>query len=535
MQSLRVIARCSLLVLFGVLCGVLTSCGSGGQAGGTTAGSGSGGSTAPVVGSAAVMYAAYNSGFLVQSNGEIYYATTLTSQGTSEAKMYTGANDIEVAEDAYQYDHNPTDQATVVALLNRYLVANGTDWSYDGWNDDIGWMTNIFIRGYQLTGQANYLTEAENEWNMGYNRGWDSTLGGGIWENNTDGGKEALSNDNFIFEAVQLYQLSGDSTYLTKAEGIYSWVRSNLVNTTTSNNSKGVPGQVNQGVNANGSLNTGDNLYNSGTWVKAANDLYRVTGTQMYHDDALLTITHVISAEPTLKSTSECCGNQWAYWFTQGLSEFATDNNQWGAYLSFMQSNANQSWSERCSLNLTWNDWTNATNCTEESDPMEMGSAVEIWMNLPPAALSLSGNYELLNVSSGLAVSVAGASTAQGAGIVQEPMVSGAKASLWTFVATSGGYYRIVNGNSGLAMKVTGDVSTDAVKGALIEQWPAQGSIPGDDQWMPVENGDGSYSFYSLNSYQALDVPGSGKSSGVQLDQWFGNGGTNQKFNLVAQ
>ncbi len=106
---------------------------------------------------------------------------------------------------------------------------------------------------------------------------------------------------------------------------------------------------MNQGINPDGSLLTGDNLYNNGTWVKAANTLYRVTGTQMYHDDALLTITHVINTEPILHSTAECCGNQWAYWFTQGLSEFATDNNQWGTYLSFMQNNANTAWSHRCS------------------------------------------------------------------------------------------------------------------------------------------------------------------------------------------
>jgi Glycosyl hydrolase family 76 len=204
---------------------------------------------------AAAAYSAYNSAFLVTSGP--YYSTTLLSQGTTEAKMYTAANDIEVAEDAYQYSHSQADQTLVVGLLNRFLVTNGTDWSYDTWNDDIGWMTNIFVRGYQLTGQANYLTEAENEWNMAYNRGWDSSLGGGIWENQSKPDKEALSNDNFIFEAVQLYQLTGDSTYLTKAEAIYAWVRANLVNTTTSNNNLGEPGQVNQGIKPDGSLNAG--------------------------------------------------------------------------------------------------------------------------------------------------------------------------------------------------------------------------------------------------------------------------------------
>jgi hypothetical protein len=480
---------------------------------------------------AAAAYNAYNSAFLVQNGSTVYYSHHLKTQDSSEPLMYTSANNIEVAEDAYQYGHNQSDQTLIVSLLNRYLVTNGTDWSYDGWNDDIGWMVNIFVRGYQLTGQANFLTEAENEWNMGYNRGWSSTLGGGIWENTDKPGKEALSNNNFIFEAVQLYQLSGDSTYLTKAEGIYNWVRSNLVNTSSSNNSKGVPGQVNQSIKADGTLGSGDNLYNSGTWVKAAADLYRVTGTQMYHDDALLTITHVISAEPTLKSTSECCGNQWAYWFTQGLSEFATDNGLWGTYQTYMQNNANAAWSKRCSLNLTWNDWTNTTNCSATTDPMEVGSAVEIWQNLPPAALSLSGNWEIQNVNSGLAVAVTGGSTTAGATVDQESFASGNNAMLWTVTPTSGGFFQIKNVKSGLLLEVAGK---SVLSGAAIHQWQAGPIIPGNDQWMPVKSSDGTYTFYNLNSYLALDIPGASKSSGTVLQQYFGNFGTNQKFNLIA-
>jgi hypothetical protein len=480
---------------------------------------------------AAAAYSAYNSGYLVQSGGNTYYSTTLTSKGTSEAKMYTAANDIEVAEDAYQYSHSQADQNIVTALLNRYLVTNGTDWTYDGWNDDIGWMVNIFIRGYQFTGQANYLTVAENNWNMGYNRGWDNVAGGGIWENTSKPNKDALSNNNFIFEAVSLYQLSGDATYLTKGEAIYNWMRTYMVNDTSSNNSRGVPGQVNQGINPDGSLLTGDNLYNNGTWVKAANTLYRITGTQMYHDDALLTITHVINTEPILHSTAECCGNQWAYWFTQGLSEFATDNNQWGTYLSFMQTNANTAWSHRCSLNLTWNDWRNATDCSANSDAMEMGSAAEIWQNLPPPALSLSGNWELQNVNSGLAVAVAGSSKTGGASVDQETFASGNNAMLWTITPTSGGFFQIKNVNSGLLLEVAGK---SAVSGAAIHQWTAGPIIPGNDQWMPVNNSDGSYTFYNLNSYLALDVPGASKSTGVVLQQYFGNFGSNQNFKLIA-
>ncbi|HEV2647537.1 MAG TPA: RICIN domain-containing protein [Acidobacteriaceae bacterium] len=482
---------------------------------------------------AAAAFSAFNSAFLVQNGSTACYSKTLVSKGTACEGTWRGANDIELAEDAYQYSHSGSTRTLITNLLNTYLTNNQSDWSYDSWNDDIGWMANIFIRGYQFTGQSNYLTVAENNWNMAYNRAWDSNLGGGIWENQTKGGKEALSNDNFIFEAVQLYQLTGDSTYLTKAEAIYAWVRSHLVNTTSSNNNLGAPGQVNQGINSNGSLNSGDGFYNAGTWIKAANQLYRITGTQQYHDDAVRTINHVMTEQPILHNGSECCGNQWAYWVTQGISEFATDNNAWGTYGTYMQNNANAAWNERNSSNLTWNDWTKATN-DSGPDGMEMESAAEVQQNLPPPALSLSGTWEIQNVNSGLSLNVKGASTAAGAIVQQYPFSSGQTNAEWTFVPTSGGFYQIKNVNSGMVLNVSGGVTTNALSGALIDQTNVGGMTPGNQQWMPVKNSDGSYSFYSLNSYMALDVPGASKSSGVQLDQWFGNGATGQEFRLIA-
>jgi hypothetical protein len=509
--------------------------------GGSADGDGDGGDAQTAV-TAALAYAAWNAAFLEQNSGNPYYATQETSVGDTVARMYTGALDIAVAEDVYQQTHGQSQRALIISLINTYLLdnvatssgmqgENGTDWSYDGWNDDIGWMTNAVLRGYQYTGVAQYLTVAENNWNMGYNRGWDGTLGGGIWENNMpSAGKQALSNDPFVWEGVALYQLTGDATYLTKAEAIYSWVRTNLVNTGSGNSSLGAPGQVNQGINQDGTLSPGDNVYNEGSFVAAAAALYRVTGTQGYYDDAVRTITHVINAQPILKNNQEHCGCQWAYWFTYGLSQFATVANLWPQYLPYLQKNASAAWSERNSLNLTWNDWTAPTSTSvtaTDPDEVEMESAVAIWQHLPPPGVDLSGTYEVQNVASGLAMTVAGSSTVNGAAVVQSPFVSGATNALWTFVGTSGGYYQIKNVNSGLVLNVS---AVSVASGAQVVQWQAQGMIPGNDQWLPVANSDGTYSFYSLNSLQALDT-----ASGTQLDQAFGDGSAAQRFRLTSQ
>jgi hypothetical protein len=529
---------------------------SGGDAGSDTgrmgSSSDSGGADAATDGAttastAALAYAAWNSAFLEQNNGHPYYAKEETSVGDTVALMYTGALDIAVAEDVYQQIHSQGQRDLITSLIDTYLLdnvatasgtqnENGTNWSYDGWNDDIGWMTNAVLRGYQYTGVAQYLTVAENNWNMGYNRGWDSTLGGGIWENNMpSAGKQALSNNPFVWEGVTLYQLTGDATYLTKAEAIYSWVRTNLVNTTGSNNNLGGPGQVNQGINQDGSLSASDNVYNEGAFVAAAAALYRVTGTQAYYDDAVRTITHVINKQPILNNNQEHCGCQWAYWFTYGLGQFATEANLWPQYLAYFQKNADAAWSERNALNLTWNDWTAPTsNSVSAGDPdeVEMESAVAIWQHLPPPSVDLSGTYEIQSVASGLAVTVAAGATTNGAAIVQSPFTTGTTSALWTFVPTSGGYYQIKNVNSGLVANVSG---VSAVNGAQVVQWPAQGMTPGNDQWLPVPNSDGTYSFYNFNSLQALDDPGASTANGTQLDQSFGNSSSSQAFRLVRQ
>src|SRR5581483_8175059 len=78
---------------------------------------------------------------------------------------------------------------------------------------------------------------------------------------------------------------------------------------------------------------------------------------------------------------------------------------------------------------------------------------------------SFSGNYELQNVASALALTVAGSSTANGAAVVQ--MAYNATASTWKFAATDSGYYQITSVNSGKDAVVQ---SASTASGAKIVQ-----------------------------------------------------------------
>ncbi|MDQ2686359.1 MAG: RICIN domain-containing protein, partial [Armatimonadota bacterium] len=162
----------------------------------------------------------------------------------------------------------------------------------------------------------------------------------------------------------------------------------------------------------------------------------------------------------------------------------------------------------------------------------ETSSSVAVWQLLPPAdATALAGNYIFRSVAGKLALSVAADSTAPGAAVVQQADPPGASA-VWTLAPTSGGYYQIKNAKSGLVMAVAG-ASVQA--GAKIVQRVAQGMNPGDDQWWPVKNADGAYSFFNRNSQQALDDPALATEPDTQYDQWFGNSSYAQQFNLIPQ
>ncbi len=330
----------------------------------------------------------YNSAFLVTSGSLTYYkkgtgtsTTDLKPQGT-----WGEALDIGVAEDAYERTGTAAAKTLVSNLMTTFLTQNGTDWSGDTWNDDLGWMCLCCMRGYQITGNSTFLTVAENNFNTAYNRGWDSTFGGGVWENMaTLASKCALDNDGLAIVGCYIYQATEDTTYLTKAQNMYSWVRSKIFNTTT--------GQINEGWKADG-LEVSDNVYNSGTFVNMANLLHNITGTASYYNDAVLAANHVVNKTAILSNGSRA-SNCWAQDFVRGLRNLCRDNHLWDTYYPWLENNANASWNERrTDLNITWNSWTSATP-TDDCSSMESMSGAIVQQMLPctyePDLLTIPG------------------------------------------------------------------------------------------------------------------------------------------------
>ncbi|HEX7652575.1 MAG TPA: TIM-barrel domain-containing protein, partial [Verrucomicrobiae bacterium] len=315
----------------------------------------------------------YNGAFLQQTNGQTFYQRSVTNN--SYAGTWVQGLEIQVAEDAYDRSHSTFDQQLVYNLTTTFLAQENYPWSNDTWNDDIAWMTLACIRGYQITGNTNLLNQATNAWNMAYNRGWDAALGGGIWEDmNQKDAKCALSNDPMIVAGVALYQLTGQSAYLTKSQGIYAWVRSYLFNLTN--------GLVCECMMSNNTVKVTDNVYNSGAFINAANSLYQVTGNGGYYQDALLAAKHVLNNNVTLTAVGRG-DSTWSDQFSRGLANFSRDNQVWGLFDAWFRNNANAAWNvRRPDLNITWDAWATPM-VFDDSYSLECLSAAVIQQVLP--------------------------------------------------------------------------------------------------------------------------------------------------------
>ncbi len=478
------------------------------------------------------MYNGYLNAYLINVDSTHAYLTAgLTDR--SEDFNWHEAYDITGVEDAYDRTKDPARQATVIHLLDRYIQTNfnghnSTDLAWDGYNDDAAWCCIALLRGYMITGNTSYLTYAKNVWNMGYNRGYDTVLGGGIWENTDKPSKCTLSTASFIPTGVLLYQATGDSSYLTKVEALYAWNRANLLDTSDYH--------VNESVTSGGTVNVDMHTYNSGLMVEAAAYLYRVTGTSSYYNDAVAMANYQVNRYSIVTPDYVANGPFGSDQFFRALAKFARWNGLWSNYSTWFSNNDSAAWNERrTDLNITHNDLSSPTPTSgellalETLSPMVYRQVTQIQDIAVP--FNFSGRYEFLNVASNMALAVSGTNQA----VVQQPY-TGSTSQLWTLTATSGGYYQIKNVATGLAVNVSGSFTQAFQQGAKAIQYTAQTIGREDnDEWMPVQNSDGTYTFFNLNSEQVLDNYGASTTSGNQFDQWFANGSTAQKFTLTSR
>jgi GH43 family beta-xylosidase len=137
--------------------------------------------------------------------------------------------------------------------------------------------------------------------------------------------------------------------------------------------------------------------------------------------------------------------------------------------------------------------------------------------------------YEVVNRNSGLCLTVAGASTADGGDVVQGACADGVKSgSSWTMDPTADGAYRFVNAASNKVLDSAGCGSAD---GTDARQWAWLANSC--QEWQPGPTGDGGYlTITNRANGKLLDVANCATASGADVRQWRSLGNACQQWSI---
>jgi hypothetical protein len=261
------------------------------------------------------------------NGGDIIADEKIGDEANHWSVFWQEAEDIEVVEDAYYWAvKNGGDTSKYVTYINNLgsgfidnmhpttnfgpagcsLAAGAAnpcdplDWSGNIFNDDLMWASMAFARAYQITGNPDWLTAAEKQFNTVWNRAQAGNGGliqsqphqlpnGGAWSPNLD----SAINFTFVVAGYLIYNNTGDASYKSRADSVYAWAINNLYSTSPQHNAgtcKGQPGLTcakifdanNTGPFSNypnypgTGISPSDYSYNYGTAIQAA---VRVGGT----------------------------------------------------------------------------------------------------------------------------------------------------------------------------------------------------------------------------------------------------------------
>ena len=156
----------------------------------------------------------------------------------------------------------------------------------------------------------------------------------------------------------------------------------------------------------------------------------------------------------------------------------------------------------------------------------------DLQTELPTAAEIPDGAYTIRSKNSSLVMDVYGGGVLEGTNIIQWPD-HGKANQQWIFEKLENGWYKITSAlNPAYCLDVYGGGSAI---GNRVIQWSYQGRS--NQQWLPIANDDGTISLMSRLAYEngtgfLLDVYGGGLDQGVDVIQWTGHYGDNQKWIL---
>lgn len=279
---------------------------------------------------------------------------------TGRMDFWTQQEAIETLIDAYNI--NPSDDLKnkISYLYNGVRDGYGLLWSNNIYNDDIVWGSLMCIRAFKITNDGGMLDMAKNNFNMMWNRAWDTqSLGGGLWWTTANQTKNTCVNAPAVICAMLLYQATGDVTYKNKAKQIMDWLVLKLYDASS--------GEVKGAINKAGTITEGALSYTQGTFIGACDLLradypavnYLAMGLKAmdYARNSMCNTAGGILKDENGIPDTQGMKSIFARWACLFVKNTGTVSN----YGAWLDTNATQAWSIRNSQGLMWNIWGTRT------------------------------------------------------------------------------------------------------------------------------------------------------------------------------
>ena len=339
-------------------------------------------------GNAQSAWTGYQNAFLLLE-GDGYSRIFVKQQGgTTPEGLWTFAEEIEVAEDAYNQNPTTANKNMVQSLCDGFIYLHGDTWTSDPFNDDMDVAIIAMARAWYITGTSRWLTDAENNFATVYSRALQPN--GGLCEKTVVPAycyQNSSANWTFVWAGNILYSITGNSTYKTEKDGVYTWAYDHLYNATTH--------QIYDGCYGNTDCAVGDFSYNYGYAM--------IAGTYQGSNVMVANI-----ADYLFNSMSN---TGFPYDGTSGgyniLPDYGQgDQNNSGfngitmraigfanakgylpaADLAAAQANINAAWSFRNGIALSWNDWDAGTPGDTGNYSWDDSSTLAGMLDIPPTS-----------------------------------------------------------------------------------------------------------------------------------------------------
>ncbi len=239
-----------------------------------------------------------------------YYKPANVGHVLGEGGWWGDAEMFEVILDAFETTGNKVYQTYFDELFRNFVNRNGSDWSYNAFNDDISWMVLACVRGYKFFGNKEYLDVGKTNFDMMYQRAAMQPHGTLIWKQDQENPLSTNSciNGPATVAACYLGEMTGDSSYYDKALSIYAGQRKLLFNAETGQVYDCRAWTADGGID-DSNVNWWASTYNQGTMLGAASMLYTYTGDEQYKHDAEMVYRYTYNEMTDSKKIIRVCQN----------------------------------------------------------------------------------------------------------------------------------------------------------------------------------------------------------------------------------